>query len=150
MNLMKKIILASMATLLLSTSAFANENTGCGLGNQVIQNQDSVLKQVLAVTTNGTFGNQTFGITTGTMGCSKPALLVSNEKAKAFVTNNMDVLAMDISKGQGESLDTLATLLNIKDKASFNSKLQSNFSTIYSSSEVTSSEVIDSIVTVAG
>jgi len=146
---MKKALFASLA-LMASTSTFANNNTGCGLGNEVIKNQDTVLKQVLAVTTNGTIGNQTFGITSGTVGCTKPAVFVSNDKANSFVENNMDTLAMDISNGKGESVDTLATLLNVEDKAVFKAKLQNNFAKIYSSSDVTSAQVIESIVAVAG
>lgn len=147
---MKKVILASLAATLVSTAAFAGPNTGCGLGNEVIKNQDTVLMQVLAVTTNGTIGNQTFGITSGTVGCTKPAKIVSNEKAKSFIADNMDTLAMDISSGKGESIETLATLLKVTDKAAFKAKLQSNFSNIYSSSDVTTAQVIDSIVAVAG
>ena len=145
---MKKLLLISAATALMTTLSFAN-NVGCGLGNQVIKDQDSVLMQVFAVTTNGTSGNQTFGITSGTSGCAKPAKLVSNDKATKFVENNMDALAMDISNGQGESIDTLATLLKIEDKASFTAKLQKNFDSIYTSTNVTSAQVVDNIITVA-
>ncbi len=145
---MNKILLTAAAATLMSSTLFAG-NVGCGLGNQVIKNQDSVLMQVFAVTTNGTSGNQTFGITSGTSGCAKPAKFVSNDQAVAFVEKNMDALAMDISNGQGESLDTLATLLKVQDKADFASKLQNNFSTIYSSADVSSAEVIEKIVTVA-
>jgi hypothetical protein len=59
---MKKTLFIVAATTLMTTASFANANTGCGLGNQVITNQDSVLMQLFAVTTNGTSGNQTFGI----------------------------------------------------------------------------------------
>jgi hypothetical protein len=147
---MKKIILGSVVTLILSTSTvFAGPNNGCGLGNQVISNQNSVLKQLIAGTTNGTSGS-TFGITSGTSGCTKPAKFVSNEKVKTFIANNLDQLAMDISSGKGESIDTLATLLKVEDKAIFRTKLQSNFETIYSGSDVNAAHVIDSIVAVAG
>ena len=105
--------------------------------------------QILAVTTNGTSGNQTFGITSGTSGCTKPAKLVSNDKATKFVEANMDALAMDISNGQGESINTLATLLKVEDKAVFTAKLQNNFEKIYTNTNVTSAEVIDNIMTVA-
>lgn len=105
--------------------------------------------QVFAVTTNGTSGNQTFGITSGTSGCSKPAKIVSNDKAIKFVENNMDALAMDISSGQGESINTLATLLKIEDKVAFTTNLQSNFENIYTSTNVTSAQVMDNIMTVA-
>ena len=145
---MKKFLLITATTALFSTTLFAN-NVGCGLGNSVIKNQDSVLMQISAVTTNGTSGNQTFGITSGTSGCTKPDKIVSNDKATKFVEDNMDSLAMDISNGQGESLDTLASLLKVEDKAAFSAKLQNNFGTIYSSTDVTSAQVIENIVTVA-
>jgi len=143
---MNKILSIAVVTTLFSTVSFAGANTGCGLGNQVIKNQDSVLMQLFAVTTNGTSGNQTFGITSGTSGCAKPAKFVSNDKANEFVAGNMDILALDISNGQGEALSTLATLLNISNPDTFATVLQSNFESIYSSSDVTSANVIDSIV----
>ena len=143
---MKKTLFIVATTALLTTASFANENTGCGLGNKVISNQDSVLMQVFAATTNGTSGNQTFGITSGTSGCAKPAKFVSNDKANSFVAENMDMLALDISNGQGEALETLATLLNVSNTNTFTSTLQANFDKIYTSSNVTSAEVIDNIV----
>ena len=101
--------------------------------------------QVLAATTNGTSGNQTFGITSGTLNCSQPASIASNDKINTFVADNMDSLAMDISAGQGETLNTLASLMNVKDKNLFSKKLQANFSNIYANENVDSAFVIDSI-----
>ena len=143
---MKKLLFIATATALMTTASFANANTGCGLGNQVITNQDSVLMQVFAATTNGTSGNQTFGITSGTSGCAKPAKFVSNDRANEFVAGNMDALALDISNGQGEALDTLATLLNVSNPETFASVLQKNFNKIYTSEDVSSANVIDNIV----
>ncbi|WP_198305430.1 DUF3015 family protein [Arcobacter vandammei] len=141
---MKKI-LSVVAALGLATSLYANQNTGCGLGSIVIKNQNSTVLQVLAATTNGTSGTQTFGITSGTSNCSKPNNFVSNDKLHKFVNENMDELAMDISTGKGETLNTLAALMNIENKDEFASKLQANFADIYSSEKVSSAEVIDSI-----
>lgn len=148
---MKKFILAS-ALAALSTTAFAgpNTNTGCGLGSMVMQNQNTVVTQVLAATTNGTFGNQTFGITSGTLGCAKPAKIVSNDKVNVFVASNMDALATDIANGQGETVDTLAVMMQVEDKASFVAKLQANFDKIYTADSVSSADVIDNIITVIG
>jgi len=143
---MKKLLSIVATTALITTASFAGPNTGCGLGNQVISNQDSVLMQVFAATTNGTSGNQTFGITSGTSGCAKPAKFVSNDKANEFVAGNMDTLALDISNGQGEALTTLATLLNVSNPETFASVLQTNFDKIYTSSNVSSADVIDNIV----
>ena len=143
---MKKILTLTAIIAVTATTAFAHPNTGCGLGNDVIKNQDSVLMQVFAATTNGTSGNQTFGITSGTSGCAKPAKFVSNDKANEFVRANMDVIALDISNGQGEALSTLASLLNVSNPDVFASTLQANFDKVYTSTEVTSAEVIDNIV----
>jgi len=147
---MKKIILGSILAIASSTSVYAGPNNGCGLGNQVISNQDSVIKQSLGATTNTSSFTQVFGITSGTVGCTKAAKFVSNEKAKSFIANNMDQLAVDISAGKGESIDTLASLLAVENKANFKVNLQNNFSTIFSGDDVKAAKVIDSIATVAG
>ena len=141
---MKKII-SLIAALGLTTAVYANENTGCGLGSLIIHNQHAVALQVLAATTNGTSGNQTFGITSGTSNCAKPNNYVSNDKLNKFVSENMDELAMDISAGKGETLETVAKLMNVENTQEFSAKLQANFSNIYSSQDVTSATVIDSI-----
>jgi hypothetical protein len=93
-------------------------------------------------------GDIIFGIflTSGTSGCAKPAKFVSNDRANEFVAGNMDLLALDISNGQGEALTTLATLLNVSNTDIFASTLQENFDKIYTSSNVTSANVIDNIV----
>lgn len=142
---MKKLLLSSIAVVALSSSAFANANTGCGLGSVLIKDQSTTVMQVLAATTNGTSGNQTFGITSGTLNCSKPANFASNDKLNKFVADNMDELALDISAGKGETLNTVAKLMNVKDSTAFSAKLKSNFANIYANQNVTSSTVIDSI-----
>lgn len=61
---MKKLYLASaLATVLtLSSNAMAIDSTGCGLGSMAWRGQSGTAPQILAVTTNGSFGTQTFGI----------------------------------------------------------------------------------------
>jgi hypothetical protein len=126
--------------------AFAgNPNTGCGLGSMVIENQDSLLKQVVASTLNNISGNQTFGITSGTLGCEKPTKFANNEKLQNFVTKNIDQIAMDAAKGNGESIKTLAKLMNVKDVNTFATKLHNNFDKIFASDNVNSAQVIDNI-----
>ncbi len=141
---MKKII-GLIAAVGLTASVYANDNTGCGLGSLLIKNQNTTMLQALAATSNATSGNQTFGITSGTSNCSKPNNFVSNDKLNKFVTENMDELALDISAGKGETLSTVAKLMNVEDSAAFSAKLQANFSNIYTSENVTSATVIDSI-----
>ena len=141
---MKKII-SLIAAIGLTTAVYANENTGCGLGSLIIKDQSTSVLQALAATTNGTSGNQTFGITSGTSNCNKPSDFVSNDKLNKFVEENMDELALDISAGHGETLSTVAKLMNVENTPEFSAKLQANFSNIYTSENVTSATVIDSI-----
>ena len=141
---MKKII-SLIAAIGLTTAVYANENTGCGLGSLIIKDQSTSVLQALAATTNGTSGNQTFGITSGTSNCNKPSDFVSNDKLNKFVEENMDELALDISAGHGETLSTVAKLMNVENNVEFSAKLQSNFTSIYSNENVTSAAVIDSI-----
>ena len=145
---MKKILVSALAVVALSTSAMAtvNSQTGCGLGAVIIKDDSSALMLALQATTNGTSANQTFGITSGTLGCKK-VKLVMNERAEEFVASNMDILAKEISVGHGESLDTLAELLNVEDKAQFSASLQSNYNSIYTSQKVEMNDVLDNIAT---
>ena len=60
---MKKVLLSVVAVIALGSAAMAaNTQTGCGLGTQVIKSPDSAILYALQATTNGTSGNQTFGI----------------------------------------------------------------------------------------
>jgi opacity protein-like surface antigen len=147
---MKKLLVSVVAVAALSTAAFAtvNSQTGCGLGSVLIKDNSSALMLALQATTNGTSGNQTFGITSGTSGCKKTKI-VMNERAAEFVASNMDILAKEIAVGHGESLDTLDELLNVQDKVAFNTTLQANYNKIYSSKSVKMADVLDNISTTA-
>ncbi len=145
---MKKILVSFAAVIALSTSAFAgvNSQTGCGLGSMIIKDDSSAVLLALQATTNGTSMNQIFGITSGTLGCTKTKL-VMNERAEEFVASNMDILAKEIARGSGESIDTLAELLSIEDKATFSASLQANYNSIYTSQKVEMADVLDNIAT---
>ena len=131
--------------------AVDQKNTGCGLGSIAWEGQNGLMSQTLAATTNGTFGNQTFGITSGTSNCEQYKSFSYNEKVDTFVAENMDNLAMDIARGQGEYVNTLAVLMEVPDakKAWFRSQLQAHFSDIYTSDKVTHSDVVQNILVVA-
>lgn len=153
---MKKVLLGLALSLVVTGTAFAGlakTNTGCGLGSMLWENNadNSSLFQAFQATTNGTSGSQTFGISTGTSNCQKPASFVQNEKLNNFVQANMDNLAQDIARGNGESLDTFAELLGVTpaQNAAFSAKLQANFGKIFTSENVVLAEVIDNAVAVA-
>lgn len=143
---MKKVLVSVAAVIALATVGMANvnEQTGCGLGSMIIKDDSSAVMLALQATTNGTSANQTFGITSGTSGCKKTKL-VMNERAQEFVASNMDQLATEIAKGHGESVDTLAELLHVENKAEFASALQANYNKIYASKNAKMADVLDNI-----
>lgn len=151
---MKKTLLAiaivSIALVSFSGTAHADKrsNTGCGLGHLVFKDSgDGLVIQVLAATTNTSFGTQTFGITTGTSECDKFGKVAQNENLNRFVSGNMENLAKDIAMGKGETLDTVAEMMNVpaSQKAAVYAKLQANFGAIYTSDKVQAGEVVDHI-----
>ena len=148
---MKKVLLTAALTLICASAAYADHNTGCGLGSLLWAGKaDSTVSQSLQATTNGTFGNQTFGITTGTLGCNTPAKFVKSEELNRFVKSNMDSLATDIARGHGENLDAFAELLQVpvEKRTEFAAKLQGNFAKVFTSDQVVLAEVIDNTITV--
>lgn len=143
---MKKIVLSfALATLFgMAAQAAVNNQTGCGLGSQLIQDDSSAIMLALQATTNGTSGNQTFGITSGTSGCDKKKLVL-NEKVQEFVASNMDQLSKEIAIGQGESVETLAELLNVKNKEAFIASLQTNYNKVFTSANAQMGDVLTNI-----
>ncbi len=148
----KKITMIALLSII-PVSAFAVDNVGeCGWGSKVFEGQRGIAPQVLAVTTNGTFGNQTFGITSGTSGCTQDGVVKSNWKTAMFIDANANKLAKDISVGGGETLETLASLIGVEkeDKQLFFQTTKENFAKIFPSSEVTSKEIQLSLREVVG
>lgn len=148
--------LAGACLLLLSGAALAGpaeDNCGCGLGTILWGDKadNSVMSQSLQATTNGLFGNQTFGITSGTLGCEQPANVAASERLMEFAAANMDNLARDIARGEGESLDTLAELLAVPvaNRGEFYASLQGHFGEIFVTGEESAGHVLDRIVVAA-
>ena len=112
--------------------------------------QSGIVPQVLAATTNGLFGTQTFGITTGTSGCD-PNGRVSGGTGKmllTFLENNMEQFAMEASVGYGETLVTVAGILNA-DEAELSAKIHDNFGMLFASNDVDAVELTLSILSMA-
>lgn len=128
-------------------TAMADNVGSCGWGSKLFDGQQGIAPQVLAVTTNGTFGNQTFGITSGTSGCTQNGMVNSTWKTAMFIDGNKTKLARDVALGQGETLTSLAALIGIqgKDRDTFYRVAQENFKTIFPSESVTTGEVQTSL-----
>jgi hypothetical protein len=144
---MKKLmtVLAVAAVFPVAAMAAGENNTGsCGWGAKLFDGQSGVVPQVLAATTNGTSGNQTFGITTGTSGCTQDGTVRSNWKTAMFIDGNKEKLARDMSVGSGEALDSLAHLLGVdaQDRAAFNRLTKDQMARIFPSENVPTEQVV--------
>lgn len=89
---------------------------GCGLGSLLITKNSNGM-QMLASTTNGTFGNQTFGITSGTLNCTKDGAMKAEAEQIFFAEVNMRHLSRNMAEGQGEFLGAFAELLGCEQSA---------------------------------
>lgn len=140
----KTIAFVALTGLALPGLAMAKDSSGCGLGTMIFDGESGVAPQVLAVTTNGTSGNQTFGISSGTLGCDQQGTI---DSLAEFTADNMDKLAADAAAGEGETLVTARDLMGIdaEHQERFNQKMQDNFDRIFSSTDTTAEDVVDSM-----
>lgn len=107
----KLLVLAAMVTLA-APVAFAGKSSGCGLGQMLFTGQSGLVMNVLAATTNGSFGSQTFGMTTGTSGCDGNDTVYNNQKyQEEFVATNYEVLSEEMAQGHGQYVSALAELM---------------------------------------
>lgn len=104
---------------------------GCGLGSMIFGAKEGGI-QIVASTTNGTAGNQTFGITTGTLNCD---ISRAGTQAAVYIESNREVVVKEAARGEGETLVGLANILNCGDQAAFNKAAQSNFEKIFVNSD---------------
>ena len=150
---MKKIAIIAIVMLFsIASIAYAgaqtDKNCGCGLGTLLFKDKsDGLISQICAATTNGTSGNQTFGITSGTLGYEKFTSIALKERLNIFAADNMDNIAADIAAGQGETLEAIADLAEVpeKNRADLYAMLQDNFDLIYPSAQVNNEEVVQKI-----
>ena len=148
---MKKISIAIILCLMMVSVASANtvrQDCGCGLGGVAIGDREGLLWNLLGTFLNDALcGNQTFAMSSGTSDCGRPETLAMLDKLNIFVADNMDVLAVDIAQGNGESLDALAEIAAIPEakRPVFYSTLQNKFNQIYPTPEVTHDTVVSEI-----
>lgn len=143
----KKFILLQVVVALVcfsATTALAAPNTdtgpGCGLGKLAWSDyghQKNILPQVMMATTNGTFGSNTFGISTGTSGCTNDGKWMAEQKVTMFAEINFENLSQEMAQGQGEHLASLATLMGVPvdQQPAFFALTQEQYTTLIQSGE---------------
>ncbi len=143
---MKKII-AGLALLSASSVVMAEAPGGpnCGWGNMLFEGQSGLGSHMIASTTNGTSGNNTFGMTTGTNGCSTSGTLTYG--GANMVGSIMGEFSEDVAAGEGDAMNTVAVIYGVEkqDRDTFAKVMHENFAVIFPDENVTSAEMIASI-----
>lgn len=141
---MKAIIIAILT--LASVSVFAGDS-GCGLGNVIIQKNSKGL-QLLSMTTNSFFFTQPLGITSGTSGCSSQGLVQNDKQLEYFVEVNHEDLSREMAQGSGEKLSVLAQLngcVTPEAQAAFASMTQASFGKILPTAQTSAVDMVQNL-----
>jgi hypothetical protein len=146
------LLTTGLCTLALG-AAEIRDNVGVGLGTVIFEGKEGLVSQVAAATTNHLVcGNQTFAITSGTLGANPYKDIITNVRAKTFVHENLDVLAREMAAGHGESLGALAEIIGVpgERRLAWQRTMQAHFVDIYTSPTVTHDEVLRNIARLCG
>lgn len=135
------LVLASSSLTALAGSAGGNT---CGWGQLLFEGQSGMPIHVLALTTNGSTGNNTFGVTTGTNGCSSNGTISYGGKSMVDVSALMDEFSEDVARGDGEVITAVAVSLGItaEDRPEFKKAMHENFDSLFPSQDVTTDELL--------
>lgn len=150
---MKNILSIAVAGAIICAAlpSYAVDSTGgCGLGSMAWRGQSGIIPQSLAMTTNGFFGSNTFGVTFGTSGCDPNGRITggTGRMMLAFLEDNMEQFAMDAAAGRGETIETLAGIMNV-DSATLGQELQQNFAYIFDNDNVEVADVTLKVMEIA-
>lgn len=140
----KGLIFGVLSMVSVGALADAAGGNGCGWGNMLFEGQRGLAPHMLATTTNGTSGNATFGMTSGTNGCDTSARLGYGGRSLLAMNGMLDSIAEDMAVGRGDALDAYATLLGVEqqDRAHFARITHDNFGSIFTQADVTSEQVL--------
>lgn len=147
---MKRLIFAVVLGIS-SSAAMADSASNCGWGSMLFDGQSGKPSNILAMTTNGSTGNNTIGVTSGTNGCDGGTIQYGG-KEMVKVGAVMDEFSEDVARGDGEVLTAVAVTLGVSpaDRGYFKQTMQSNFTTIFPTDNVTQEEVLANMWQVLG
>lgn len=134
----------------LAMAANPDTGPGCGLGKLAwadYKNQKNIAPQVMMATTNGTFGSGTFGISSGTSGCTNDGQVMAEQKTNMFAHLNFDNLSQEMAQGKGEHLASLATLMGIpaEQHAAFFALTQERYTAMVEAGETSSVALVKAL-----
>lgn len=142
----RSLLLCSMLSSAFIANAFAMGDSGCGLGSLIFKSNTKLL-QLFAVTTNGSFGSQTFGITTGTSNCTAHGLVMREKEQIYYVEANYKALSTEMAQGKGENLMAFAQVMGCSEHATaeFGQMTKVHYEELIPSTSTTPSQMLDAV-----
>ena len=144
-NLVRVVVLGGFLALAPAGTATA----ACGFGTALWEGNDGIGAKIIAFTTNYlTF--KSISTTSEISGCGEDDNLfrkIGSAKLRYYASQNLDHLATDFSRGQGEHLDAIAHLIQIQveDRDHFQVLAQNHFEYLFPHDHVTAGEMLEQL-----
>lgn len=140
------LLLGIAMVLGMGAPALADNDVGCGVGTMVMEGQEGLVPKLAASCTNGmTF--QSISITFGLLNCNGRDKVTADAELRKFAAANIDRLARDFARGEGETLEVVAHLLQVDEavRPAFFAYTQAHFEALFPDESTTSNEMLDSL-----
>jgi hypothetical protein len=144
-NLVRVMVLGGFLALAPAGTALA----ACGFGTALWEGNDNIAAKIVAFTTNYlTF--KSISTTSEISGCGEEDNLfkkIASAKLRYYASQNLDHLASDFARGQGEHLDAIAHLIQIRaeDREDFQTLAQNHFESLFPHDRVTAGEMLEQL-----
>jgi hypothetical protein len=131
--------------------AQADNDVGCGIGTKWMAGRAGLVPHLLASCTNA-YTFQSVSLTFNMFGCDGKGKVTADAELRKFAATNLDQLARDMARGEGETLSAFAHLLQVpaEQQGAFGAFTQAHFVDLFPSDGVTSNEMIDAFYHLLG
>jgi hypothetical protein len=138
-----KLIIGLFALVAASSVFAADSSSGCGMGYEVAPNQSLVSSSTRSLV-NGTFSNS-IAMTLGTSGCAKHSIVKNDAKGIHFAEANMNQLAVEMARGNGEFVASFAGVFGCQNSEAFGSMVQNKYESVLPSSNTSGVELYNNV-----
>jgi hypothetical protein len=130
----------------LAGPAVADNDVGCGVGTRLMEGRSGLAYHVLASCTNA-YTLQSVSLTFNLFGCDSNSKVTADAELRRFAAANIDQLARDAARGEGETISAFAHLLGVPaaQQGAFGVFAQAHFVELFPSDGVTSNQMIDAL-----
>lgn len=140
---MKNLLIGLFALVSTASVYAADSSSGCGMGWEVAPKQSLVSSSTRALV-NTTFSNS-IAMTLGTSGCQKHSIVKNDAKGVHFAEANMNQLAIEMARGNGEFVQGFASVFGCQNRAAFGSMVQAKYEQVLPSEKTSGVELYNNV-----